>query len=596
MKKTKRRLRCTIPVLFGFCLTLCLNLPPAHAKEPAFTGMVSAAHPLAAEAGRDILAQGGTAMDAAVAIQAVLGLVEPQSSGLAGGGFLLHYDAAQNWLTSWDGRETAPAQITPDVFVKNAGSIKGFIAAMTSAQAVGVPGIPALLEQAHGKFGKLDWASLFTPAIELARDGFAISPRLNALVSRDPFLPRHAAPRDYFYLPESRNAETPGKPTPKPVGTILKNPAYHATLTRLAEQGAASFYQGETGRLIVSELKKNDARSLLSQTDFAAYRMRERQPLCAPYRGYKVCSMGPPSSGGIALLQILGLLSPFDMRAEGASRLMSVHLFSEAVRLAFADRNHYVGDIDFVDVPVAALLDDAYLASRAKLISPDKAAQVFPPGAPLGGKLKHKRAANVTLAQPSTTHFTVLDRFGNAVSMTSSVESAFGSRLMVGGMMMNNQLTDFSFLPEKNGLAVANAVAPGKRPRSSMTPVMIFYPDGSLFAMLGSPGGPLIISYVAQTVVALIDWQLPMQAAIDLPRHAIGRHADGQFGVSLEAGTGLDSLAEDLRRMGHKVEQRRHHSGLHGIRLIFEKTANKTTNKKADGGADPRREGVVLTP
>lgn len=560
-------------------LLLCLALlfvPLRHAQaEPVANdgAMVVAAHPLAAQAGRDILAQGGSAMDAAIAVQSVLGLVEPQSSGLAGGGFMLHYEAAKGELTSWDGREIAPAAIKPDIFITQTGEPQAFTKAMTDARAIGVPGIPALLATGHKRFGRLDWEVLFAPAIELAEAGFKISPRLHYLLQRDRFLRKNPTPRALYY-----DTQADGTHKAKPIGTVLRNPAYAETLKQFAKQGAAAFYTGKIGAQIVAETSRQGG--LLSAQDMRHYQAKQRPPLCLPYRAYMVCSIGPPSSGGIALLQMLGILSVFDMASFAPNSLSAVHLISEASRLAFADRNLYVGDSDFVSVPIDNLLDIDYLRRRGAHIKPNRALLYIAPGQ-FTDKPISQRAPNHSIARPSTTHFVVRDKQGNAVSMTSSIEAAFGSRFMAGGMLLNNQLTDFSFWPEKNGKKIANSVAPYKRPRSSMTPVMIFDEQGRLFALLGSPGGPRIIGYVAQTVIGLIDWQLSMQEAVNLPRHVVFNGV-----IELEADTQLAEQAQALRALGHKVTLRAHHSGLHGIKI---------TDQTLTGGADPRREGVVLT-
>ncbi|MDD9798702.1 MAG: gamma-glutamyltransferase [Alphaproteobacteria bacterium] len=554
------------------------NVPQGHATRGHATSgatsgaMVVAAHPLAAQAGRDILAQGGSAMDAAIAIQSVLGLVEPQSSGLAGGGFMLHYEAAKDELTSWDGREIAPAAIKPDIFITQTGKPQAFTQAMTDARAIGVPGVPALLAAGHKRFGRLNWEVLFEPAIELAETGFKISPRLYYLLHRDKFLRKNPTPRALYY-----HIQANGTAKAKPVGTVLQNPAYAETLKQFAKQGAPAFYTGKIGAQIVAETSRQGG--LLTAQDMRHYQAKQRPPLCLPYRAYKICSIGPPSSGGIALLQILGHLSVFDMASFAPNSLPAVHLISEASHLAFADRNLYVGDSDFVSVPIADLLNMAYLRRRGQRINPNRALSHIAPGQ-FTNKPTTQRAPNHSIAQPSTTHFVVRDKQGNAVSMTSSIEAAFGSRFMAGGMMLNNQLTDFSFLPEKNGKKIANAVAPHKRPRSSITPEMIFDKQGRLFALLGSPGGPRIIGYVAQTVIGLIDWQLSMQEAIDLPRHVAFRGV-----IELEADTQLGDHMQALQSMGHKVTLRAHHSGLHGIKII---------DQMLTGGADPRREGIVL--
>lgn len=547
--------------------------------------IVASAHPLAARTGIDILNKGGSATDAAIAIQAVLGLVEPQSSGIAGGGFILHYDESADELTSWDGRETAPSAITPEIFSNRAGTLEGFINAMTSTDAVGVPGIPALLETVHKKYGRLDWAGLFSPAIKLATEGFKITPRLHYLLSADPFIQNNPSARSiYFIQPgdtDKISSENLTKLKAKSVGTLLKNPEYAETLIKLAENGAKSFYVGENSKKIISDLADLNPKQKLRQKDFSNYQAKQRENLCLPYRAYKVCSMGPPSSGGVALLQILGVMSHFDLSTHDIDDARVIHLITESTRLAFADREKYIGDPDLINVPVTSLLEASYIKSRSELINPDEALKNITPG-----MMKNYSFLTPTFSpeQQSTTHFVVRDAKGNVVSMTSSVEAAFGSRIMSGGMFLNNQLTDFSFSPKKDGITVANSVAPSKRPRSSMTPVIIFNQDGSFFAAVGSPGGPKIISYVAQTVIALLDYDLSMQEAINLPRHV----TTGKT-LELETDTTLSELKPKMEAMGHKVILKRQHSGLHGIRLLRDNSI-----EILDGGADPRREGSII--
>ena len=578
-----------LPLLCLLGLLLALTLTHAYAdniEQPETKNfIVAAAHPLAAKAGIEILNNGGSATDAAIAIQAVLGLVEPQSSGIAGGGFILHYDASADELTSWDGRETAPSNITPEIFSNHAGTLEGFIKAMTSTDSVGVPGIPALLETVYKKYGRLDWADLFSPAIKLATEGFKITPRLHYLLSTDPFIQNSPSARSiYFIQPgdtDKISSDNLTKLKAKPVGTLLKNPEYAETLIKLAEKGAKSFYVGENSKKIISELAYLNPKQKLRQKDFSNYQAKQRENLCLPYRAYKVCSMGPPSSGGVTLLQILGMMSHFDLSTNDINDVRLIHLITESTRLAFADREKYIGDPDFINVPVTSLLEASYIKSRSELINPDKSLKNITPGV-----IKNSSFLTPTFSpeQESTTHFVVRDAEGNVVSMTSSVEAAFGSRIMSGGMFLNNQLTDFSFSPKKDGIAVANSVAPSKRPRSSMTPVIIFNQDGSFFAAVGSPGGPKIISYVAQTVIALLDYDLSMQEAINLPRHVtIGKT------IELEADTTLSELKPKMEAMGHRVILKRQHSGLHGIRLLRDNSI-----EILDGGADPRREGRVL--
>ena len=562
-------------------------------KSATAQAMVSAAHPLAAQAGIDILKAGGSAIDAAIAVQAMLGLVEPQSSGLAGGGFVLHYDAAQNALTSWDGRETAPAKIAPDVFARYAEKLtfESYMQAVTSAHSVGVPGIPDLLVTLHEEYGKLAWETLWQPAIEKAENGFAITPRLHALLARDAYLRQNPTARTLYY-----RADAQGKWQARPIGENLKNPAYAQTLKHFARHKRQSFYAPSAHTSPAAQILQAlaNTNSTMSAADLENYRATQRPNLCAPYRAYKVCSIGPPSSGGVTLLQILGMLEHFDIAALPPNSLEAVHLIAEASKLAFADRNYYLGDPDFVEIPVNALLDKTYLAKRAARISLARAITNPTYGQPQNTVTNWHSAPS--LERSSTTHFVVQDFAGNFVSMTSSVESAFGSRIMAGGMMLNNQLTDFSFLPPQQNQHVANAVAGGKRPRSSMTPVIIFDENNTPIAALGSPGGPKIIGYVAQSVIAFIDWQLSLQAAFDLPKHVSPRGV-----LELEANTELADLAAPLQQMGHQVKVNRHHSGLHGISTHQNLNSLNTLNapaadktNKLFGGADKRREGVVL--
>lgn len=522
--------------------------------------MVVAANPLAAEAGREVLRAGGSAVDAAIAAQMVLGLVEPQSSGLGGGGFLLHYDAGTRSVTSYDGRETAPATATADMFLGPDGEPRPFREAMMGGLAVGVPGLLAMLEAAHAKHGRLPWATLFAPAIRLAENGFAVSPRLHRLVSRARGLDRFAPTAAYFL---------DGNGAARPAGARLGNPSLAATLRAIAEEGAKAFYKGSIAAELVATVQGasvNPGRMTLS--DLASYRTKERAPVCRAYRTWKVCGMGPPSSGGVAVLQILGLLEGFDPGALAPDSAKAAHLFAEAGRLAFADRNAFLADSDFVAVPVETLLDAGYLTDRARAISPGRTMEKPAPGLPEVGGL-------------STTHLSVVDAEGNAVSMTTSIEQAFGSRLMVRGFLLNNQLTDFSFVATRDGKRVANRVEGGKRPRSSMAPTLVLDEEGRLVAVLGSPGGSRIIGYVARAVVALLDGNLDPQAAAALP-HVQNRGR----ATEVETGTAAEALTPALEALGHEVKARSMTSGLHIIR--------RTPAGVLQGGADPRREGAAL--
>ena len=533
--------------------------------------MIAAAHPAAAEAGARILAEGGAAIDAAIAAQMVLGLVEPQSSGIGGGGFLLHYDAARDIVASYDGRETAPAAADETLFLAADGTPRPWPEAAVGGLSVGVPGAVRMLEQAHRAHGWTPWARLFEPAATLAERGFAISPRLAHMIESNPDLARFPDARAYFFHPDG---------SPKRAGETLFNPAYAKSMRAIAQAGADALHQGRIAAEIVAAVRDDPVNpGSLALTDLAGYRAKERRPVCGDYRRHRVCSMGPPSSGGVTLLQTLGLLEHFDLAALAPGSVAAIHLISEASRLAFADRNRYLADSDFVPVPVKGLLDPDYLRRRAGLIDPDRAMGEAAPGAPAGSE----DLARADAAAPeftSTSHLSVVDAQGNAVSFTTSVERAFGSRLMAAGFFLNNQLTDFSFAPTGEHGPVANRVQPGKRPRSSMTPTLIFDEAGRLVAALGSPGGSRIIGFVAQSVIALLDWGLDAQAALSLPRHV------NRNGVTeLEAGTALERIAPPLEALGHDVRVRPLVSGLHAIRRV---------EGGLEGGADPRREGIAL--
>lgn len=554
-------------------LVLLLLAAPALGREPATATrhMVAAAHPLAAEAGREVLRRGGVAIDAAVAVQAVLGLVEPQSSGIGGGAFLLHWDAAARSLVTWDGRETAPAAATPDLFLRPDGTPMGFHEAAVGGRAVGVPGAVAALEAAHRAHGRLPWDTLFAPAIALAEQGFAVSPRLAAAIAADrERLARDPAARGYFLLPDG---------TPLAEGHVLRNPTYAETLRAIAAGGAAALRDGPIAEAIVAAVRGADWNpGTLRADDLAAYRPVQRDPVCVLYRAWRVCGMGPPSSGGIAVGQILGLVSHADLVSLDPRGADAAHWLAEAGRLAFADRNLYVADSDKVRVPVRGLLDPAYLTARAQLIDRDRANVSPRPGNPPWRDAA--LAPDATVREHGTSHVSIRDAAGNAVSMTTTIEDVFGARVMAAGFLLNNQLTDFSFRPEIDGRPVANRVEPGKRPRSSMAPSMVFDSQGELRVILGSPGGARIIGYVAQTLIAILDWAIDPQAAIELPRVVtIGAATE------LEADTDAAALKDGLEARGHRVTVRPLPSGLHAVVV---------TARGIMGGADPRREGVAL--
>jgi len=565
-------------------LALAVFLPAAVAEEPQpeiATGrgeiksasaehfMAVTANPLASRAAEQILARGGTAVDAAIAAQMVLGLVEPQSSGIGGGAFMLSYRADRKALQYYDGRETAPAAVDENYFMRD-GRPRPFFQAVIGGYSVGVPGAVRMLGLAHQRDGKLPWKSLFEPAIELAERGFAISPRLRQLLERMPQVAVRPAIKAYFFDADGR---------PLPVGHILKNPDYAQTLRTIADKGADAFYEGEIAAAIVAAVRKDpDNPGLLTAKDMASYRAKAREPVCSVFLQYRVCGAAPPSSGGTTVGAILGMLGhfPLDRHEVGDSEL--THLFAQASGLAFADRNTYVGDPDFVEVPTAAMVAPAYLAERAQLIDPQKATAVAP-GKPAAFAQKRLTAKSPEL--PNTSHLSIVDRYGNGVSMTTSIETGFGSRLLVKGFLLNNQLTDFSFTPKNaDGALVANRIQPGKRPRSSMSPTIVFNADGGMRLLVGSPGGSRIIDYTARTILYHLGLGMPIAEAIAAGNiGAIG----GQ--VELESGYFSADTVAALEEMGHKVVQRELNSGLHAIAIV---------DGELRGGADPRREGSAL--
>ncbi len=542
----------------------------AKATATAQRFMVAAANPLAAAAGRDILRAGGSAVDAAIAVQLVLNLVEPQSSGLGGGAFLVHWDEAARRVITLDGRETAPAAAKPDRFIGPDGKPMRFVDAVVGGRSVGVPGTPRLLEEAHRRWGKLPWPQVLAPAIRLAEDGFAISPRLNGLLSGERNLAKDARAAAYFYEADGRA---------KAVGTILRNPAFAATLRALAERGAGAFYEGEIARDIVATVTGHATNpGDMTAADLAGYRVEEREPVCGAYRVWRLCGMGPPSSGAVAVQQMLGILETRDLPRMGPGA-DAAHWFSEAGRLAFADRNLYLADPAFVGIPLPGLIDRDYIRSRAGLISPERSM-----GRAKAGEPPNKRAG---LLAPSegiengTSHISVVDAQGNAVSMTTTIEDGFGARLMTaGGFLLNNELTDFSFVPEEDGKPVANRVEPGKRPRSSMAPTLVFDAFGRLYAVVGSPGGSQIIGYVAKTLVALLDWKMDPQAAVDL-----GNFGSRNGPTELEKGTEAEGWKAALEAKGHEIRLLEMTSGIQAI---------VKTPEGFVGGADGRREGVAI--
>ncbi|MFN6954686.1 MAG: gamma-glutamyltransferase [Acetobacteraceae bacterium] len=556
-------------------LLLLLAAAPAGAQT-AERHMIAAAHPLAAEAGLAMLRAGGTALDAAIAAQMVLTLVEPQSSGIGGGALLLHRDAASRAIAAWDGRETAPAAATPGLFLRD-GRPMPFFDAVVGGRSVGVPGAVRMLEAAHRAHGRLPWAALFEPAIRLAEQGFAVSPRLAQSIAADAErLSRDPGARALFFAPDG---------APLPAGHLLRNPDLAETLRAAARDSADALHRGPIAEAIAAAVRGHPMNpGGMTPADLAGYAPVRRDAVCARYRVWQVCGFPPPSSGGVAVGQILGLLEHFDIAPLDPNGADAAHLLAEAGRLAFADRNLFLADADHVRVPVNGLLDPRYLMLRAQLIDRDRAIAAPRAGNPPWRDAAPRLAPQPTQPEAGTSHLSIVDAEGNAVAMTTTIESAFGARVVVRGFLLNNQLTDFAFVPEADGRPVANRVEPGKRPRSSMSPTLVLDAEGRLVAVLGSPGGARIIHYVARATVALLDWGMAPQAAAALPHvGTIGTALD------LEAGTPLAALAPALTARGHAVRLMPMPSGLQIIAVSPE-----GASPRLRGGADPRREGVVL--
>jgi gamma-glutamyltranspeptidase/glutathione hydrolase len=575
----------TLPVAPESASGYRTDLQTRHASKH----MAAAANPLAAEAGREMLRRGGSAIDAAIAMQAVLTLVEPQSSGIGGGALIMLWDGKN--VRTYDGRETAPAGATERLFLQADGTPMPFTQAQIGGRSVGTPGVLRALELAHKKHGRLPWAQLFEPAIKLAEQGFVISPRLYQLIASDSSLRSSPDMVAYFLNADGR---------PKAVGTRLKNPALAAVLQRIANEGPDALYQGAVAQEIVDKVQGHANPGSLSLSDLKGYTAKERAPLCTDYKRWQVCGMPPPSSGGIAVAQILGTLQALETRsnryalaplkpvktdapAGSEPSPQAVHLISEAERLAYADRAQYVADTDFVPVPVKGLVDPAYLASRAALIG-ERSMGTAEPGTPPGIQVAY--APDRSPLRISTSQVVAIDDEGGAVSMTTTIESAFGSHLMVQGFLLNNEMTDFSFIPDEHGQKVANRVEPGKRPRSSMAPTLIFdRQSGEFLATIGSPGGSQIIEYVAKSTIGLLDWNLDAQQTINLPNFG-SRNGP----TELERGQFSPALIQALKAKGHEVNEIDMTSGTQAI----VRTKDAQGKVSLTGGADPRREGEAL--
>ncbi|MEW6984413.1 gamma-glutamyltransferase [Colwelliaceae bacterium 6471] len=532
--------------------------------------IVAAANPYASQAGYNILQKGGSAVDAAIAVQMVLTLVEPQSSGIGGGTFMLHWDDNNKYLTTFNGRETAPIKSSSDMFLDKNGQAISWIDAVVGGRSVGVPGVLHAFKKAHDQYGKLPWTELFSDAIALAENGFVVSPRLDKLVSMqlNPGMVRLPEIHQYFY-PNGQAVKA---------GDVLKNKKLANVYRSIAKEGIVPFYQGWIAKKIVNAVRHSlIAPGRLSLDDLRHYQSEQVDAICGAYRQYNVCGMAPPSSGGVAVIQILSQLEKYDLSGFKPMDAEATHLFTQSSRLAFADRNKYIADSDFVSVPVKGLIAKAYLAQRARLIDIKHDMGKAQAGIPDGALVQ---ADDSAIEMPSTSHISIVDGDGNAISMTTSIEMAFGSAVMVEGFILNNQLTDFSLQPKVNGVLVANRLQPQKRPRSSMAPMMVFNQDNTLKLVVGSPGGSRIINYVAETILGVLDWQLDVQSAINLPK--VTNRNDV---TTLEKDTEMVLIKSALEAKGHKVMIRDLNSGIHAIEV---------TEHGLVGGADSRREGQVL--
>lgn len=600
MKPFSALLLGTALILTGCANTLISDGSTDASGAPEFTiaktesksaGMVAAANPLATQAGVDILKAGGSAVDAAIAVQAMLGLVEPQSSGLGGGAFMVVYDPTTAKVWSYNGREAAPAAVTPQMFLDpETGEPMRRFDGIASGISTGVPGAVVMLHKAHEDYGKLDWGPQMQPAIKVAEEGFAVSPRMAGITARMGrfVLNRNKEAREYFYLEDGK--------TTIPEGFIRDNQPYAATLRALQDNPRA-LLEGPIAEDIIRVTQEEPMPGTLTLADMAAYQPQKTEALCSTYRLHIICGAQPPSSGPVAVQSILRTLENFDMAGLGQSA-DAWHLFAEASMMAYADRDKYVGDPNFVTVETGLMLDKDYLKSRADLISMDRAMTDVKAGNPSA----FLRGKDATPDNPGTSHFTVVDKDGLVVSMTTTVEAPFGSQRMASGFMLNNQLTDFSFRAvDAQGLPIANAPAAGKRPRSSMAPSIVFNPEGEFLFSTGSPGGNSIIAYTAKTIVGILDWGLSPQEAIELPNMVArnGRVAVESKGIKDEETDEIDrgspgeefgltpELVAALEAKGHKV--RRSKGEFSGLHIIY-----RNADGSLVGGADPRREGTAV--
>jgi gamma-glutamyltranspeptidase / glutathione hydrolase len=549
---------------FFVALLALIAIVPAHAQ-----GVVSSADPRATEAGREILRAGGSAADATMAMMLALTVVEPQSSGIGGGGFLLYHDGQSGQIATINGREKAPASATPDLFMRD-GKPMPYMEAFPGGRSTGIPGNIRLMEQAHKRWGKLPWARLFDPAIRLA-EGFEINGTLAGALGRLAPLWKDFPDAQALYWQDGK---------PKTAGMIQRNPALATLLRKVAAEGPDAFYTGEKGHAIIDAVAKTTRNAVtMTAADLTGYAVKDQDAVCAPYRQYKVCGMGPPSSGATTILQMLGMIERFDMKRLGKNSPVAWHVIAEAMQLAYADREKYLGDPDFVQVPVTGLIDRTYLKQRSALISKTVSLGGYTAGTPPGAE---KRTAGISGEVGGTTHFTAVDRLGNVANMTSTIEGPFGSQLIANGYFLNNELTDFTFAPVKDGAPVANAPAPGKRPLSSMSPTIVYDRKGRAIFAVGSAGGKRIIMHVMKTLVGKLDWGLNAQDAIALPNIYFGGSA-----VLVEQGTTLDAMRTELSRLGQTVI-----SSDIGSKL---NAAERLPSGKWRGAADPRGPGLALS-